>query len=101
MFIQEYKMESKSDSDLFERNLNSDKQHCHELISSYQESASSALEGLTSLASDHGTRTSDIDGGLARFMDVDLVEDVSSGIIYSDNMFIHSIWTPSNYLFIY
>ncbi|CAB3979712.1 kinesin KIF11 [Paramuricea clavata] len=76
---QEYSMECRSDHDTLGKNLSSDQQHCDNVITSCEESTNSTLEGLATLASVHYTKTEDIIGGMASFINVDLLEDVPSG----------------------
>jgi hypothetical protein len=72
-------MECRLDHDTLSKNLSSDQRHCDNVITSCEESANSTLEGLATLASVHCTKTEDIIGGMASFINVDLLEDVPSG----------------------
>ncbi len=68
-----------SDHDILDKNLSSDQQQCAKMIASCQESTNSTLEGYTTLASVLCAKTGDIDGGMVKFINVDLLEDVPSG----------------------
>ena len=79
IFIQEYVTKCRSDHKTLVQNLNSDQQHYDHVVTSCQESANSTLEGLTTLASVHYSKTGDIDGGMTKFINIDLLEDVPTG----------------------
>ena len=75
----EYNVECLSDHETLNKNLSSGEQQCSDMIASCEESTQSSLERITTLGSVHFTKTGNINGGMTKFINVDLLEDVPSG----------------------